>query len=64
MGSLVILSIFLVEVRVLLVVTDNRRPRHPQHLPRGGEGFVVIDDGQPRHPQHLPRGGEGFVGSH
>ena len=52
------------EVRGLLVVTDNRRPRHPQHLPRGGEGFVVIDDGQPRHPQHLPRGGEGFVGSH
>ena len=50
-------------MRVLLVVIDDGRPRYPQHLSRGGEGFllVVTDDGRPRHPQHLLRVGEGFV---
>ena len=37
---IVILSIILVEVRVLFLVTDDGRPRHPQHLSRGGKGLV------------------------
>ena len=37
---IVILSIFLVEVSVSFSVTDDGKPRHPQHLSRGGEGLV------------------------
>lgn len=36
----VILSIFLVEVRVLFLVTDDGGPHRPLHLSCGGEGFV------------------------
>ena len=56
MGSLVILSIFLVEVRGLFVVIDDGRSRHPQHLPRVGESFVGS--------QHLCRVGEDLFFSH
>ena len=56
MVGLVILSIVLVEVRVLFVVTDDGRPRHPQHRSRGGESFVGS--------QHLSRGGEDLYFSH
>ena len=47
MVGLIIFSIFLVEVRVLFLVTDDGRPRHPLHfLVEVRVLFSVTDDGR------------------